>query len=133
MGLNTYMYYLRLIIGGGISNTNIISERNMILERTKNSRRKDVFWIMKNRDRENIHRFLEDNASLDVIKAVANGESEKAQQVHQAPIELASSGIVVPEVWWSELNMLFTIVTSTLGSGTAPFLIRILCYGPNCN
>ena len=36
---------------------------------------------------ENINRFLEDNASLDVIKAVANGESDKAKGVHQGIID----------------------------------------------
>ena len=71
---------------------------------------------------ENINRFLEDNASLDVIKAVANGESEKAQQVHQGIIDLGLSGLVVPEEYGGlELNMLFaTVVASALGSGTAP-------------
>ena len=71
---------------------------------------------------ENIHRFLEDNASLDVIKAVANGESEKAQKVHQGIIDLGLSGLVVPEEYGGlELNMLFaTVVASALGSGTAP-------------
>ena len=71
---------------------------------------------------ENINRFLEDNASLDVIKAVANGESEKAQQVHQGIIDLGLSGLVVPEEYGGlELNMLFaTVVSSALGSGTAP-------------
>ena len=71
---------------------------------------------------ENINRFLEDNASLDVIKAVANGESVKAQQVHQGIIDLGLSGLVVPEEYGGlELNMLFaTVVASALGSGTAP-------------
>ena len=71
---------------------------------------------------ENINRFLEDNASLDVIKAAANGESEKAQQVHQGIIDLGLSGLVVPEEYGGlELNMLFaTVVASALGSGTAP-------------
>ena len=71
---------------------------------------------------ENINRFLEDNASLDVIKAVANGESEKAQLVHQGIIDLGLSGLVVPEEYGGlELNMLFaTVVASALGSGTAP-------------
>ncbi len=71
---------------------------------------------------ENINRFLADNASLDVIKAVANGESEKAQEVHQGIIDLGLSGLVVPEEYGGlELNMLFaTVVASALGSGTAP-------------
>jgi len=57
-----------------------------------------------------------------VIKAVANGESEKAQQVHQGIIDLGLSGLVVPEEYGGlELNMLFaTVVASALGSGTAP-------------
>lgn len=57
-----------------------------------------------------------------MIKAVANGESEKAQQVHQGIIDLGLSGLVVPEEYGGlELNMLFaTVVASALGSGTAP-------------
>ena len=71
---------------------------------------------------ENINRFLEDNASLDVIKAVANGESDKAKEVHQGIIDLGLSGLVVPEDYGGlELNMLFaTVVAAALGSGTAP-------------
>jgi len=71
---------------------------------------------------ENIHRFLEDNASLDVIKAVANGESDKAKEVHQGIIDLGLSGLIVPEDYGGlELNMLFaTVVAAALGSGTAP-------------
>ena len=33
---------------------------------------------------ENIQRFLSDNASLDIIKAVANGDEDKAKEVHKA-------------------------------------------------
>jgi|TARA_B100001113_G_scaffold350412_1_gene347509 alkylation response protein AidB-like acyl-CoA dehydrogenase len=71
---------------------------------------------------ENINRFLEDNASLDVIKAVANGESDKAKEVHQGIIDLGLSGLIVPEDYGGlELNMLFaTVVAAALGSGTAP-------------
>ena len=71
---------------------------------------------------ENINRFLEDNASLDVIKAVANGELDKAKEVHQGIIDLGLSGLIVPEDYGGlELNMLFaTVVAAALGSGTAP-------------
>ena len=71
---------------------------------------------------ENINRFLEDNASLDVIKAVANGESDKEKEVHQGIIDLGLSGLIVPEDYGGlELNMLFaTVVAAALGSGTAP-------------
>ena len=71
---------------------------------------------------ENIQRFLADNAPLESIKAVADGDEEKAQAIHQGIIELGLSGLVVPEEYGGlELNMLFaTVVSSALGSGTAP-------------
>ena len=71
---------------------------------------------------ENINRFLADNAPLDTIKAVANGEEDKAQSVHQGILDLGLSGLVIPEEYGGlELNMLFaTVVAAALGSGTAP-------------
>ena len=71
---------------------------------------------------ENISKFLSDNAPLDTIKAVANGEEGKAEEIHKGIIELGLSGIMVPESYGGlELNMLFaTVVSSALGSGTAP-------------
>ena len=71
---------------------------------------------------ENINRFLADNASLDTIKAIANGEEDKAQPVHQGILDLGLSGLVIPEAYGGlELNMLFaTVVAAALGSGTAP-------------
>ena len=71
---------------------------------------------------ENITRFLADNASLDIIKAVANGEEDKAQSVHQGILDLGLSGLVIPEEYGGlELDMLFaTVVAAALGSGTAP-------------
>ena len=71
---------------------------------------------------ENINRFLADNAPLDTIKAVANGEENKANSVHQGILDLGLSGLVIPEEYGGlELNMLFaTVVAAALGSGTAP-------------
>ena len=71
---------------------------------------------------ENINRFLGDNAPLEVIKAVADGEDEKAREVHRGIIDLGLSGLVIPEEYGGlGLNMLFaTVVSSSLGSGTAP-------------
>ena len=46
---------------------------------------------------ENIQRFLSDNASLDTIKAVANGDQDKAKEVHKGIIDLGLSGLIVPE------------------------------------
>jgi len=71
---------------------------------------------------ENINRFLADNAPLDTIKAVANGEESKANAVHQGILDLGLSGLVIPEEYGGlELNMLFaTVVAAALGSVTAP-------------
>ena len=71
---------------------------------------------------ENINRFLVDNAYLDVIKAVANGDIEKAEEIHRGIIDLGLSGLVIPEEYGGlGLNMLFaTVVSAALGSGTAP-------------
>ena len=71
---------------------------------------------------ENINRFLADNAPLDTIKAVANGEEIQAKSVHQGILDLGLSGLVIPEEYGGlELNMLFaTVVAAALGSGTAP-------------
>ena len=50
---------------------------------------------------ENISKFLSDNAPLDTIKAVANGEEVKADEIHKGIIELGLSGIMVPRIlWW---------------------------------
>jgi alkylation response protein AidB-like acyl-CoA dehydrogenase len=71
---------------------------------------------------ENINRFLADNAPLDTIKAVTNGEEIQAKSVHQGILDLGLSGLVIPEEYGGlELNMLFaTVVAAALGSGTAP-------------
>ena len=71
---------------------------------------------------ENISKFLSDNAPLDTIKAVADGEEAKADEIHKGIIELGLSGLMVPESYGGlELNMLFaTVVSSALGAGTAP-------------
>ena len=69
-----------------------------------------------------IKRYLEDNASLDTIKAVASGNKETAEKVHQGLIDLGISSLLVPEKYGGlELDMLFaSVVSGALGSGTAP-------------
>ena len=69
-----------------------------------------------------IKRYLEDNASLDTIKAVAGGDKETAEKVHQGLIDLGISSLLVPEKYGGlELDMLFaSVVSGALGSGTAP-------------
>ena len=69
-----------------------------------------------------IKRYLEDNASLDTIKAVAGGNKKTAEKVHQGLIDLGISSLLVPEKYGGlELDMLFaSVVSGALGSGTAP-------------
>ena len=69
-----------------------------------------------------IKRYLEDNASLDTIKAVAGGDKETAEKVHQGLIDLGISSLLVPEKYGGlELDILFaSVVSGALGSGTAP-------------
>ena len=45
---------------------------------------------------ENIQRFLSDNASLDIIKAVANGDEEKAKEVHKGIIAVSYTHLTLP-------------------------------------
>ena len=72
--------------------------------------------------KENITKFLEANAPLETIKAVADGETEKAEAIHQGLIDLGISGLMVPEQYGGlELDTLFAaVVAGALGAGTAP-------------
>jgi alkylation response protein AidB-like acyl-CoA dehydrogenase len=71
---------------------------------------------------ESIKKYLESNAPLAVIKAVADGEAKKAKSIHQGLIDLGISGLMVPEQYGGlELDTLFAaVVAGALGAGTAP-------------
>ena len=71
---------------------------------------------------ESISKYLEDNAPLEAIKAVADGEKEKAKAIHQGLVDLGISGLMVPEQYGGlELDTLFAaVVAGVLGAGTAP-------------
>ena len=71
---------------------------------------------------ESINKYLESNASLDTIKAVADGDQEKAEEIHQGLVGLGISGLMVPEQYGGlELDTLFAaVVAGALGAGTAP-------------
>ena len=71
---------------------------------------------------ESISKYLEANASLEAIKAVADGEKEKAKAIHQGLVDLGISGLMVPEQYGGlELDTLFAaVVAGALGAGTAP-------------
>jgi alkylation response protein AidB-like acyl-CoA dehydrogenase len=71
---------------------------------------------------ESISKYLETNAPLETIKAVADGEKEKAKAIHQGLVDLGISGLMVPEQYGGlELDTLFAaVVAGALGAGTAP-------------
>ena len=71
---------------------------------------------------ESISKYLETNAPLETIKAVADGEKEKAKAIHQGLVDLGISGLMVPEQYGGlELDTLFAaVVAGVLGAGTAP-------------
>jgi alkylation response protein AidB-like acyl-CoA dehydrogenase len=72
--------------------------------------------------KESISKYLEANAPLEAIKAVADGEKEKAKAIHQGLVDLGISGLMVPEQYGGlELDTLFAaVVAGALGAGTAP-------------
>ena len=71
---------------------------------------------------ESISKYLETNAPLETIKAVADGETEKAKAIHQGLVDLGISGLMVSEQYGGlELDTLFAaVVAGVLGAGTAP-------------
>ena len=71
---------------------------------------------------ESITKYLESNAPLEVIKAIADGEAKKAKLIHQGLVNLGISGLMVPEQYGGlELDTLFAaVVAGALGAGTAP-------------
>ena len=71
---------------------------------------------------DNIKKYLEDNASLEIVRSVVEGDSQKAEDIHKGLIDLGISGLLVPEQYGGlELDMLFAaVVAGVLGSGTAP-------------
>ena len=71
---------------------------------------------------ESISKYLETNAPLETIKAVADGEKEKAKAIHQGLVDLGISGLMVPEQYGGlELDTLFAaVVAGALRSWDSP-------------
>tara|TARA_B110000014_G_scaffold256578_1_gene239863 strand:- start:6821 stop:7933 length:1113 start_codon:yes stop_codon:yes gene_type:complete len=71
---------------------------------------------------ESITKYLEASAPLETIKAIADGDAEKAKTIHQGLVDLGISGLMVPERYGGlELDTLFAaVVAGALGAGTAP-------------
>ena len=71
---------------------------------------------------DNIKKYLDDNASIEIIRSVVDGDLDKANEIHRGLVDLGISGLMVPEEYGGlGLDMLFaTVVAGALGYGTAP-------------
>ena len=71
---------------------------------------------------DNIKKYLDDNASIEIIRSVVEGDSEKANEIHKGLVDLGISSLMVPEKYGGlELDMLFAaVVAGALGYSTAP-------------
>ena len=89
---------------------------------------------------DNVKKFLEDNAPLDVIKKIANNEDKLSKDdLHRGIINLGINNLLVPEINGGlGLDLLFaSAVAQSLGEGiaTVPFIGSYvmapisLCYG----
>jgi alkylation response protein AidB-like acyl-CoA dehydrogenase len=71
---------------------------------------------------ENIKKFLDDNASVDVIRKIATDHPEYQNDIQEGLVSLGINSLLVPEEYGGlGLNILFaTAVSQALGSGIAP-------------
>ena len=71
---------------------------------------------------ENIKKFLDDNASVDVIRKIATDHPEHQKDIQEGLVSLGINSLLVPEEYGGlGLNILFaTAVGQALGSGIAP-------------
>ena len=71
---------------------------------------------------ENIKKFLDDNASVDVIRKIATDHPEHQKDIQEGLVSLGINSLLVPEEYGGlGLNILFaTAVSQALGSGIAP-------------
>ena len=73
---------------------------------------------------DNVSRFLEDHASLDVIKKITEGEGQNLEkEINSGLVNLGINGLLVPEEYGGlGLDLLFaTAVSQSLGENVAPF------------
>ena len=72
---------------------------------------------------ENVSKFLEDQANLDVIRSIAEGEADDVQkEIQSGLVNLGLSSLLIPEEFGGlGLDMLFaTAVSQSLGGGVCP-------------
>tara|TARA_B110000003_G_scaffold86189_1_gene88284 strand:- start:21637 stop:22722 length:1086 start_codon:yes stop_codon:yes gene_type:complete len=77
--------------------------------------------------KDNVKKYLEDNASLDQIRKIASGDGKKlSQEIHQGFLNLGVNGLLVPEEFGGlGLDLLFAaVVSESLGAcvGPVPFI-----------
>ncbi|MDA9274247.1 acyl-CoA/acyl-ACP dehydrogenase [Gammaproteobacteria bacterium] len=73
--------------------------------------------------KDNVKKYLEDNASLDQIRKIASGdETNISKEVHQGFLNLGISGLLVPEEFGGlGLDLLFAaVVSESLGARVGP-------------
>ena len=73
---------------------------------------------------DNVSRFLEDHASLDVIKKITEGEGQNLEkEINSGLVNLGINGLLVPEEYGGlGLDLLFaTAVSQSLVENVAPF------------
>ena len=72
---------------------------------------------------ENVSKFLEDQASLDIIRSITEGDSLELQgEIHSGLVNLGLGSLLIPEEFGGlGLDLLFaTAVSQSLGGGIAP-------------
>ena len=72
---------------------------------------------------ENVSKFLEDQANLDVIRAITEGDAGETQkEINSGLVNLGLSALLIPEEFGGlGLDLLFaTAVSQSLGGGIAP-------------
>ena len=73
--------------------------------------------------KDNVKKYLEDNASLDQIRKIASGDgSNIGKEIHQGFLNLGVNGLLVPEEFGGlGLDLLFaTVVSESLGACVGP-------------
>jgi len=73
--------------------------------------------------KDNVKKYLEDNASLDTIRHIANGDEKNlSKEIHHGFLNLGVNGLLIPEEFGGlGLDLLFAaVVSESLGSNTGP-------------
>ena len=81
--------------------------------------------------KDNVKKYLEDNASLDQIRKIAsNDDASIAKEIHQGFLNLGVNGLLIPEEFGGlGLDLLFAaVVSDSLGACVGPVPYICLLY-----